>query len=95
MSFIEGTPVGRLINRFGKDIDVVDKRLENCIHAFLQSIVGFLFAVGTVAYNTSPYFIVALIPLTILFGLVQVSAFRSFSPKCGSRVANTLCNTQN
>lgn len=72
MSFAEGTPVGRLINRFGKDIDVVDKRLENCIQAFMESIIGFLFAVGTVAYNTSPFFIVALVPLTFLFALVQV-----------------------
>lgn len=34
MEFFERTPVGRLISRFSKDIDVIDNQLPSSLYSF-------------------------------------------------------------
>ncbi|GAB1607313.1 multidrug resistance-associated protein 1-like isoform X1 [Argonauta hians] len=70
MAFFDQTPVGRLLNRFGKDIEVLDFRLvenfESCIMCLLRII-----SVPIIIILNTPIFIVVFIPLSILYFILQ------------------------
>ena len=68
------TPVGRVINRFARDIDSVDTALPN---AFSQSLTTLMAVAATlmILIYGSWFAIIELIPLTILFAYIQVKLF--------------------
>ncbi|KAF9319235.1 hypothetical protein BG003_009564 [Podila horticola] len=70
MSFFDTTPMGRIVNRFSSDIDLIDERLPeefNNMFAFIGIIGGALFMI---AYST-PAFLIAVPFLCIVFYFIQ------------------------
>ncbi|CAL1291845.1 unnamed protein product [Larinioides sclopetarius] len=70
MSFFDTTPLGRILNRFSKDIDTVDVTIRfNIRMVFIQ---GFqtLGAVIVICLET-PLFLVACLPLVVLYYFLQ------------------------
>lgn len=68
--YFDVTPVGRILNRFSKDLDSIDSLLPDFFLQTLQS--GFQIVVVIVAcIASSPYFIIILIPLMVLFYKIQ------------------------
>ena len=72
MAFFDTTPTGRILNRFGKDVDTIDQVLAGNIHAFSQCVLRVMTVPVVIAYST-PLFLVVVIPLGIVYVVVQVS----------------------
>ena len=71
MSFYETTPLGRIVNRFSKDIDVIDTLLPRNVYSFLQTFVSILGTLFLICYST-PFFLTVLVPLCLLYIFIQV-----------------------
>lgn len=71
-SFFDTTPTGRIINRFSKDIYVIDEVIPPTILMFLGT---FFTSVSTmiVIISSTPLFAVVIIPLAIVYFFVQVN----------------------
>ena len=72
MSFFDTTPSGRILNRFSKDINTIDETLPNCVEDFIFTLFIVIDTIVVISYAT-PWFMIVIIPLTILYLLIQVS----------------------
>ncbi|CAM1314611.1 ABCC2 (predicted) [Pycnogonum litorale] len=70
MHFFDTTPIGRILNRFSKDINVLDSdiawKVDDIVDAFLQ----ITFTIIVICLNI-PLFVVCLIPILTLYCLIQ------------------------
>ncbi|XP_029311725.1 canalicular multispecific organic anion transporter 2 isoform X2 [Cottoperca gobio] len=69
-SFFDTTPIGRLINRFSKDIYVIDEALPSTVFMFLST---FFVSLSTmiVIISSTPIFAVVIAPLAFIYIFVQ------------------------
>ncbi|NXO28683.1 MRP3 protein, partial [Cisticola juncidis] len=69
-SFYDTTPTGRIINRFSKDIYIIDEVIPPTILMFLGTFFTSLSTMIVIIAST-PLFAVVIVPLAILYFLVQ------------------------
>ena len=72
MQFFESTPVGRIINRFSKDVEAVESLIPTSYKMLIRCLFSVLITVVMICVST-PYFLIALVPISIIYVLVQVS----------------------
>jgi ATP-binding cassette subfamily C (CFTR/MRP) protein 1 len=65
--FIERVPVGRIVNRFSKDIDNIDSEIIGSFNGFMVLGCYTVANIATVIYTTSPYMSLIVIPV-FMFG---------------------------
>ena len=71
MAFFDTTPSGRILNRFSKDIYTVDELIPRSISFFVSMFFSVLSTIFVISFAT-PFFMIVILPLTILYLLVQV-----------------------
>uniref|UniRef100_A0A1B6EGY9 ABC-type glutathione-S-conjugate transporter n=1 Tax=Clastoptera arizonana TaxID=38151 RepID=A0A1B6EGY9_9HEMI len=70
MEFFDVTPVGRILNRFSKDVEAVDQTLPDVIRGWLSCFMSVV-ATMVVISSITPIFLVVIIPIGIIYFFVQ------------------------
>ncbi|XP_063443624.1 multidrug resistance-associated protein 1-like isoform X2 [Mytilus trossulus] len=70
MCFFDTTPLGRIINRFSKDVDAIDIQVPEMFKNWFLCFVNVLGAMIVITMGT-PLFIIALIPMGVLYFFVM------------------------
>ena len=74
MSFFDTTPMGRILNRFSRDMDTVDNYLPQMVEVAITSVFIVLCGAVVIAVST-PLFLAVIIPLMILYYFMQVKYY--------------------
>ncbi|GAB1603326.1 resistance-associated 1-like isoform X1, partial [Argonauta hians] len=70
MVFFDTTPLGRIVNRFSKDIDTVDIMLPLFVRQFVGTLFILLTAFVLISYIT-PTVLIAVLPLAVIYYIIQ------------------------
>ena len=71
MQFFETTPLGRIVNRFSRDVYSVDARIPRSLAMFLRTLLATLGNIVVISYST-PLFLTCVLPLGALYVFIQV-----------------------
>ncbi|XP_008836595.1 canalicular multispecific organic anion transporter 2 isoform X1 [Nannospalax galili] len=69
-SFFDTTPLGRILNRFSKDIHTIDEVLAPTILMLFNSFFNSISTLVVIVVST-PLFLVVVLPLAVFYGFVQ------------------------
>ncbi|XP_069826967.1 ATP-binding cassette sub-family C member 5-like isoform X2 [Dendropsophus ebraccatus] len=70
IKLFDTTPLGRILNRFTKDVDEVDIRLPNQMEQLIQNMILVLFCLSIIS-SVFPWFLISVVPLSVLFYIVN------------------------
>lgn len=88
-SFFDTTPIGRIINRFSKDIYVIDEALPATVLMLLGTVFVSL-STMIVIISSTPIFAVVIVPLAFIYFFVQVLLKYHLSVSCFS---SSVCDS--
>ena len=72
MSFFDTTPIGRIVNRFSRDMETVDNVLPQIFRSWMNTFFQVISTIVVVSYST-PLFLAMVVPLTIVYYFIQVT----------------------
>ena len=71
LSFFESTPVGRILNRFSKDLSAIEFNIPNAFCEFFAKFMEIMTSFGIILV-TKPLFIFVILPIFFIFLMIQV-----------------------
>ena len=91
MTFFDTTPLGRILNRFSKDIYTIDELVPRSLRMFIYMLFSCISTFVVIAV-ASPWFLAVIVPLLVIYIVVQVSALNfSHLKKFSSLFVAFLC----
>ncbi|GFR90425.1 multidrug resistance-associated protein 1 [Elysia marginata] len=69
-AFFDTTPVGRILNRFSRDVDVLDFSISRQLRLVLQTFFNLIVILVIISYST-PVFLVVVAPVMVIYILFQ------------------------
>ena len=85
LTFFDTTPAGRILNRFGKDIDVLDTLIAQHVSWWLQCVLGVINTPIVIGYST-PWFLTVAVPLAIIYMALQVGKMNYDTPRLAHEI---------
>lgn len=73
MSFFDTTPMGRILNRFSRDIETIDNILPQLYRSWMNTFFSVISTIIVISIST-PIFLSVVLPLGFLYYFVQVSS---------------------
>lgn len=70
MSFFDTTPLGRVMNRFSKDVDMADNTLPMSVRTFIMMFFSVI-SVFVVISTATPIFLAVIVPIGIIYYFIQ------------------------
>ncbi|PRD31029.1 UNVERIFIED_CONTAM: Canalicular multispecific organic anion transporter 1 [Trichonephila clavipes] len=70
MSFFDTTPLGRVVNRFAKDVDTVDVTIPLTLRSWLSCLLQVISTIIVITIQT-PIFLVVVLPISIIYYFIQ------------------------
>ncbi|GFT34184.1 multidrug resistance-associated protein 1 [Nephila pilipes] len=70
MSFFDTTPLGRIVNRFAKDVDTVDVTIPMTLRSWLSCLLQVISTIIVITVQT-PIFLVVVFPISIIYYFIQ------------------------
>ena len=71
MLFFDTTPSGRILDRFSKDIYIIDELIPRAVYQFLITFFAIINTIFVISLAT-PLFMVVILPMVIIYFLLQV-----------------------
>jgi ABC-type multidrug transport system fused ATPase/permease subunit len=71
LRFFDSTPTGRIVNRFTKDVEATEESIPSSVKSLIDCSLAIISTLIIICSST-PFFILALIPITVVYILVQV-----------------------
>uniref|UniRef100_A0A2C9KCN4 ABC transporter domain-containing protein n=1 Tax=Biomphalaria glabrata TaxID=6526 RepID=A0A2C9KCN4_BIOGL len=72
MSFFDTTPVGRIVNRFSRDVETLDNQLPQIIFMWIMCVFSVLATLVVISVNT-PLFAGVIVPLLLAYLAIQIT----------------------
>ena len=73
LQFFHTTPIGRVLTRCSRDIDIIDHSLPYHIKTYLNAMFGVMSCVFVLCYNT-PLICLVILPVSAIYYYINVSA---------------------
>ncbi|XP_011699213.1 PREDICTED: multidrug resistance-associated protein 1 isoform X1 [Wasmannia auropunctata] len=70
MSFFDTTPIGRILSRLGKDIDIIDNILPLILRSWMTCLFSVIATLVVISYST-PIFIAVILPIGAIYYFIQ------------------------
>ena len=71
MAFFDTTPIGRILNRYSKDVDTLDTQLQMVFRSVMTKMIVLASIFCVISYST-PIFLVVFVPLCGIYLYMQV-----------------------